>query len=237
MSPFRRTLLLILTVAAAAGAVALSAWQMRRLHARRAANAAVLAGRDLPPLDLGEALRTGTSIDGRRVTARGQFTASREVLLRGRVQSETPGLQVASPFALTTGQWIWVLRGFVPSPDAFTPPDSTPAAPADTVLIEGVIFPFPVTADSGAPRLIGRDTTWQRLDREAMVARLPGAPPFVLHRTGDTIHGGLPPVPLPAMDDGPHLSYAIQWLGIAAAILTFGYLMVWRRTPSQKSDA
>jgi cytochrome oxidase assembly protein ShyY1 len=33
---------------------------------------------------------------------------------------------------------------------------------------------------------------------------------------------------MPTLDDGPHLSYAIQWFAIAAAIAAFGVIVMRR---------
>lgn len=235
MSPTRRLLMSAAVLLLAAGAVRLGVWQLDRLHARRAANATFLAGREQPPLDLAAGLREGTPLVGRLATARGRFEPAGELLLRGRVNDKAPGLEVVTPFLLdsSAGQ-LWVLRGFIASPDAATPPEQLPPPTAGSVVIHGVLLEIPTTTDGGQPLdRLGR-TTYRRLDRALAARLLPGAPPaYLLLEGGPAGPGGLPGVVAPALDDGPHLSYAIQWFGIALAIIAFGVIVLRRGDPAR----
>ncbi|HET9132678.1 MAG TPA: SURF1 family protein [Gemmatimonadales bacterium] len=224
MSRTRRVVLLVVVATLAITAVQLGRWQLRRLDARRASNAELLAARALPPLDL--SATDSAPVAGRRLVARGTFVLDGELFLRGRVHREAPGLHVVTPFRITdSDRMLWVLRGFVGSPDATTPPDSIPAPVAGVVTITGLAMAIPTTDDAGQPVARGADTTWRRLDRAVAAQRLPGAPPVYLQLEGDAGGpGGLPSVVPPAIDEGPHLSYAIQWFGIALAIVAFGVI-------------
>lgn len=219
----------------AAGAVRLGVWQLDRRHARRAANAVFLVGRERPPLDLAVSLRDGTPLVGRLATAHGSFDPAGELLLRGRVNDKAPGLEVVTPFLLdgNAGR-LWVLRGFIASPDAATPPDQVPPPTSGSVVIRGVMLEVPTTTDGGQPLdRLGR-TTYRRLDRALVARLLPGAPPaYLLLEGGASGPGGLPSVVAPALDDGPHLSYAIQWFGIAIAIIAFGVIVLRRGDPAR----
>ena len=231
MSPVRRAALVVAVVSVAAVAVTLGRWQLRRLHARRASNAVLLAARARPPLQLPADLRHGAAIDsGRRVDAQGHFDTTGQVILRDRVQDDAPGVQVVTPFVLDGNAGVlWVLRGFVRSPDAVTLPDRI-AEPADgRVQISGLALAIPVTADRGKPLLHNGATTWQRLDRSVLAGRRDRSLAVYLVLAGDsTGPGRLAVTQPPALTDGPHLSYAIQWFGIALAVLTFGVIMLWR---------
>jgi surfeit locus 1 family protein len=231
VSPARRVFLIGAVLCVAAAAVALGRWQLQRLAARRASNAILVAARARPPLELPADLRAGTPIDsGRRVVAHGRFDPRDQLVVRGRVQNEAPGLHVVTPFVLDGGAAVlWVLRGFVPSPDAVTPPDSIPAPASGEVTIGGLVFATPVTADSGRPLLHNGVTTWLRLDRTVLARRRPGSLDVYLQLAGDANGPGrLAVVPPPELNNGPHLNYAIQWFGIALAVLAFGVIMLWR---------
>jgi surfeit locus 1 family protein len=54
--------------------------------------------------------------------------------------------------------------------------------------------------------------------------------PVVLRRTSPSpgMPAALRPVPPPALDDGPHLSYAVQWFSFAAIALVGGALLARR---------
>lgn len=231
MSPVRRATLVVTVVVVAAAAVALGRWQLRRLHARRTSNAILLSARNKPPLQLPDDPLRGISIDsGRRVEARGHFDTGGEVVIRGRVQDDAPGVQIVTPFVLDSGAGVlWVMRGFVRSPDAVTPPASLPRPVAGETLVSGVALATPITGDSGQPLLHDGATTWKRLDRAMLARRRPGSLPVYLLLAGDSGGPGkLAVVVPPELSDGPHLSYAIQWFGIALAVLTFGAIMLWR---------
>lgn len=230
MSRNRTLILLSVVVLAAGGAVLLGRWQLRRLASRRATNGALISARNLPPLDLAQAIRAWTPLDGRRVTVQGTFDSSGIMLLRGRVQFESPGLQVVTPFSVdSTSAVIWVVRGFVPSPDAVTPPDSIPAPAHGHVRLEGLTLAMPATRDSGQALTRNGVTTWNRLDQGVARRLRPAALPVYLLLSGDESGPGrLRTIPPPELTDGPHLSYALQWFGIALAILAFGVIVLRR---------
>ena len=231
MSALRRTILGVTVVLVAAIACALGRWQLHRLHARRASNAVLRAAQEQPPLLLPDAVISGTPIDsGRRITARGRFDLAGQMVLRERVQDEAPGVQIVTPFVLDRGAGVlWVLRGFVRSPDAVTPPDSIPPPASGDTVIEGLALALPVTTDGGQPLRYHGTTTWKRLDRATLASRRPGSLGVYLLLAADSAHtGGLAVVPPTPFSDGPHLSYAIQWFGIALAVLVFGVIMLWR---------
>lgn len=231
MSVFGQRATLSLVVILAAIAVRLGFWQLDRLDMRRATNATLTAARDLPPLDLTAGDLNDSTLVGRRITATGRFTATGELLLRNRAFRDAPGLHVVTPFRLEgTGRSVWVLRGFVNAADAVTPARPLPSFASGDVTVTGVALAMPVTTNRGQPLVIGVDTTWQRSDAALLRERLPTALPILVYlEARDTAVGGLPTIDPPSLDEGPHLSYAIQWFGIASAILAFGWIVVRKR--------
>lgn len=231
MSPPRRIILSVLVLAVAAAAIGLGRWQLRRLRERQASNAILIAAGGRAPMQLPAELPADRAIDsGRRVVARGQFDLSDQVILRGHVQTDGPGIQIVTPFVLDSSDAVlWVLRGFVSSPDAVTPPDSIPAPEPGTITISGLALAMPETRDSGAPLAHNGVTSWRRLDRRMIARRREGSLGVYLLLAGDANGPGhLAAVQAPVLNDGPHLSYAIQWFGIALAVLTFGVIVLWR---------
>ncbi len=228
MSTFRRAAFVAAIVVVAATAIALGRWQLRRLHTRRAANAAQRLARNGPPILLPGPLVPGDSNHYAR--ARGRFDVTAQLFLRGRVQDEAPGLEVVTPFDLdSSGRVLWVVRGFVPSPDATTPPDSIAAPAPGDVTVTGILVAAPTLADSGQPLHHLGATTWARLDRNTMHRLRPSSLDLYLLASGDSSGPArLPSIPPPELTDGPHLSYAIQWFGIALAVVCFGVLILWR---------
>lgn len=215
------------TIVVAATCFALSAWQFGRRADRVAANRAALLARDLPPLDL-NAADPGGSVAGRRGVVRGILDHPHTVILRGHLLDGAPGTQVVTPLRLEGSEGaILVHRGFVPAGDA-TVPDVQIPAPEGVVEFSGTLMLLPRTEDGGQPVAHRGDTTWRRLDRDAMARRLPyRLSEYYLLAAPDSLHAGWPRrlVP-PPLDEGPHLSYAIQWIGIGLAVLAFGLVFV-----------
>lgn len=194
----RRDLALgVVAVLVAAGCVRLGIWQVDRLHQRRMRNAAAEARLALPPLIVTREL-SADSARGRRVSARGVYDFSAERTWPGRSFQETPGVALITPLRLPGGGTVLVDRGWVYSPDAFHV-DQSRYREADTADVSGIAL-IP-------PR--GRGDV-----------DVSGFLPFVIQLAGRDPPHGLPRRwPPPAFDDGPHLSYAIQWFSFAIIAL------------------
>jgi surfeit locus 1 family protein len=189
---------LVATVCVGAGI-----WQLRRLDQRRARNALIAARRALPPLELGRGGGGGVAPDSarqRRVTAHGAYDFSAEQTWPARSFQGTPGVALVTPLRLADGSAVLVDRGWVPSPDAYHV-DRTLYREPDSATVVGVaVIP---------PRGRGDVNTTGYLPFVIQL-EVPDPPP----------ERGLPRRwPLPALDDGPHLSYAIQWFSFAAIAL------------------
>ncbi len=237
MSRQRRRLTQVLVILLAIVAVRLGIWQLNRLEQRRTANAVLLAARDLPPVDLTVAGVADSALVGRRIIARGHFRDQGTLLLRNRAYRDAPGVEVVTPFEVEGGEVVaWVLRGFVNAADGVRPEWPLPDYRHGPVTISGIAAAASETSDHGHPLVIGSDTTWQRLDADFLAHRDPRAlAMFVYLEAPDTTLGGVPTIAPPSLDEGPHLSYALQWFGIAIAILTFGLVVV--RQPTGRGPA
>jgi surfeit locus 1 family protein len=210
----RDVALAIVAVVVAAGCVAAGSWQLSRLSQRKARNAALARRLALPPLEL----RSGVGIPAdsarqRRVVARGIYDYSNERTWAGRSFEGTPGVALITPLRLNDGSAVLVDRGWAPSPDAFHV-DHDAYREADSATIEGIAFM--------APRGRGDvDTT--------------GYLPFVVQLESPASPRGLPRRwPHPALDNGPHLSYAIQWFSFALIALV-GTAALLRRSAQRRS--
>lgn len=211
---------LVLGVIAAVGFARLGVWQLDRLHQRRVLRSAVEARRRQSPLELTDSAPAGVTPDSlnyRPVTAHGVFDFARQVVVLGRVLDEVPGVYLATPLRLADGRALLVERGWVASPDmqsvaldALTEPESASV---------GGVFLRVRAAGSFRP---SEGTSWPLFaptdDPERLAPRFPyPLLPWVLRRTESApgMPAGLKPIRLPALDDGPHLWYAIQWFAFA----------------------
>jgi surfeit locus 1 family protein len=217
-----------LLLLAALGFARLGIWQLGRLHDRRAANVRITAARAAPPTTLPP---VPDGIDGlaeHRLTARGRYDHRREIVIRGEVLQGVPGVRIVTPLLLgDTGPAVLVDRGFLPAPDAVTV-DLTGSGEPGEQVVRGVGLPVP--AGPGEPIEHAGRTTWRRLDLAALRARLPYAVlPVYIKQSPDST---LPQFPRreepPPVDEGPHLSYAVQWLPFAGLAAAFAFLVVGR---------
>jgi surfeit locus 1 family protein len=220
---FRARLLLVACFLIVAAVCArLGIWQLHRLRERRSANAAAQAARSAPLVVLDGGSPARVTIAQRRVQAAGRYDQAHDIVLRGRAYRGVPGVEIVSPLLLQGGKLaVLVNRGFVPSPDAVTAnPDSLPE-PGE-VTVKGIALP--IDSGGGAPLQRGKRTTWARLDLPALRSALPYAVnPVYIRQTPDNT---LPRFPRrldpPPLDDGPHLSYAIQWFAFSILAVVFG---------------
>lgn len=223
------TVLLLVVVA---GCVRLGVWQLDRLDQRRALNRQIVQRQQQAPLH-SLALLSDTAASLYRTAAfAGRYDADRSIVLPGRSLRGVPGVHLLTPFLVAPDTAVLVNRGWVPAPDAATIPfDSFPAVESSA---RGVVLPFPGAAESLAPRPAAADTfrrVWYAVDGAALRAQFPYAlaPAVVqlLPQAGDARYPRrLPP---PALDEGPHLSYAIQWFAFAL-IGIIGWIALFRRS-------
>ena len=209
----------------------LGIWQTHRLRERRAANATALMARNQPPVTLPDA--GADRALNRRVRVQGRYDHTHDLVLRGREYRGVPGVEIVSPLLIVgrSDTAVLVNRGFVPSPDAFTVNTDSLREPG-TVTVEGIALG--IDSGGGAPVQHQGRVTWARLDRQALRSRLP-YPIYQLYVL-QSPDSGLPNfprrLPPPALDDGPHLSYAIQWFAFAVIALIFAGVVATRRGAS-----
>jgi len=223
---------LALAIAFAIGCGLLSWWQFSRRMESVASSELITANASAAPAPLTEVLpsRLGYRADQqwRTVEVEGTYLTTDQLLVRNRVDPNgDPGFEVLTPVRLADGTVFVLDRGWVSIGTTQDRPDSVPAAPSGTVTVEARL-----QGDEGP--LAGRTAPSGEIpsiDLKA-VAKQVGAPTYtgaygqVRSETPAAV-GGTPQriVPQPAdtgVDEGTHLSYAIQW--IIFALLGFGAL-------------
>jgi surfeit locus 1 family protein len=229
--PRSRYLLLFISLLLAALFIRLGIWQLSRLRDRRAENRGAAEARAGEVIDLTRAGPAGNGRSNHRVIVRGEYDRTHEVVLRGHVYRELPGVQVVTPLRISgSDSAVMINRGFFPSPDA-TFADTDSLNEPGAVEIRGVAFAVPLSDDSGGAVISNGKETWRRLDRVALRARTPY--PLMDIYILQSPDSGLPRYPrrlepLP-LDDGPHLSYAIQWFAFATIAVVGGFIFLFRK--------
>ncbi|MGR0317784.1 SURF1 family cytochrome oxidase biogenesis protein [Agromyces sp. ZXT2-3] len=209
---------LALVIVFAIACSALGTWQLNRRAEALAEVARIDANYDADPTPLAEALPEldGFDIDQRWqvVSATGEYLASEEVVVRNRPYGGSTGFEVLTPFLLDDGTVFMVDRGWIPQ-DSDGRPSEVPAPPAGEVEISARL-------KAGEGLIAGRTSSGAELatiDLGELAERVDA--PAYTGAYGILIQSGAeaaePPValPRPVRDEGPHLSYALQWFVFA----------------------
>lgn len=222
-------------VALAVTAVCLAAgfWQLSRLGAKRALNAARAAALAAPAEPLGESPGALDRQAGRKVVAEGAYDGAWHVLLSARFHKADLGVEVLTPLRTNAGGVLLVDRGWMRAEDGQDVPPGSLAEPG-AHRVTGVLEPLP--RREGMP-------PWRRLDGagavrwstheldSASLARHAPYPlaPYLLVALPEP---GAPPVPARVgprkLDEQAHLSYAIQWFAFALVTVVGTAVLAWR---------
>jgi surfeit locus 1 family protein len=224
----------IVVLVIVAGCVTAGFWQVDRLHQRRASNARIEAQLSKPPVSLTSLLHTSGSdradaLAYRRVRVDGRYDTRREVVLIGRTLGEDTGNNLLTPLELPDGRGLIVNRGWVPYV-LQTPPVPQALPPAGEVELTGVLLP----SESEAPARSGSEPLTEMVSID--IPQLQAQTPYRLEPVSLWLQSQRPAqseslprvVQLPALSEGPHLSYAIQWFTFAT-IGVIGYPLLLRR--------
>ncbi|MBW3657506.1 MAG: SURF1 family protein, partial [Actinobacteria bacterium] len=232
----------VLIVVLAVVFVSLGRWQLERLDEVRAENRLVAARTELPPIDLDELEGPvdAEELEYRRVVTTGVYTSDEEVLQRSRAYRGQNGFHVLTPLVTADGEAVLVRRGWVPY-ELDTPPVPEAAPPAGEVQVTGFLQRSDEQRDLGPtdPTEGELDVVFRadvpRLDRQVAPELFPMV--LALDEQEPPQSGRLPvPAALPDLDEGNHLSYALQWFSFAA-IAVIGYAAVlWRRSREEEEE-
>jgi surfeit locus 1 family protein len=208
--------------------IRLGMWQLGRLQERRAENALVASRITAPPLELTGAPIDIDDLEYRRVTVRGTYDHSQEVVLRNRSRDGVPGVDIITPLRITgSEQSVLVNRGWVPLLQYEQAAIQQFVVPGE-VNIEGIVRKTqPRRSTLGAEDKVPADgplRSWFRVDIDRIMDQVsyPLMPFFVEQLPRQ----GAPDLPFPQpnteLSEGSHMNYAIQWFSFAI-ILVCGY--------------
>lgn len=215
--PWKRWLaLLALVVVLTVAFVNLAQWQLRRLDERRGTNTTVV-NHEGAPVQPYEAVFNHPITDAdawQRVTVTGTFLADQQLIVRYRNNGEAAGYEVVVPLKATDGRTVLIDRGFVTRPAGQDFPTTVDAPPPGQVTVVGHVRrneqgpANATTPASGSVRLINSDAIGAASGLTLVngyIGALEVTPPQT----------GFEPVSTPPLDEGPHLSYALQWASFA----------------------
>ena len=226
----------LLVVALVVTMVNLAFWQLRRLDERRQFNSEVRANANQPIAAFDEvepSLTNPPSVEWRRIRVTGTYVPGHQFLVVNRSQNGDTGRNVVDALQLPNGSLLLVNRGFVSNTvDA-------PPVPDGSVEIVGRLRVSEQrstgqTADQGAAVL----TEIRRIDIGVLSKQFDSKPvlPMYVERleSAPADATSLQPIVAPTLDEGPHLSYTIQWFIFTACVIA-GWVLAVRRSIATRS--
>ncbi|MGJ7907234.1 SURF1 family protein [Actinopolyspora sp. H202] len=207
----------------------LSPWQFSRHNETQARNEAIRASMRAEPEPLREVLSRGeapgSSTDWKRVTFTGHYLSRGETLAWQRTVLGEPAFEVLTPFRLESGGTVLVDRGFIRPVESTRAPEYASAPEGTVRLTARVRTNEQDTEQRSMFRHDGHRWTYainsNTVERGVDIPMRPGYFTLVSEQPGV-----LQAVPLPRLESGPYLSYAMQWIifGVMAP-LAVGYLV------------
>ena len=215
---------LVLAIVFALVCVGLCLWQLDRRNTALEELARIDNNYSADPVPLHDVLPELDSFELSQkwtpVTMTGTYLSDDELLVRNRPFNSGPGFEVLTPLKLDDGSVFIVDRGGLPTGREQDSPDEIPAAPTGEVTVTVRLKPGePTLPGRSAPA--GQIASIQLDDIAAMLDEPVYTGAYGLMATEDPAPAERPQAATkPARDEGPHLSYAFQWLVFAL----FGFL-------------
>lgn len=229
----------VLVVALIIAMILLGFWQLQRLDDRRERNDAIESRTAEPVAVVGDLvspadpLSIGGEFEYRIVEATGVYQPADEVLVRNRTYEGRPGYWVLTPLLLDDGDAVIVNRGWIPNDLG-----ATPTPPAGQVRVLGMVQPSRTAEglqrDDPAEGVL-TEVARPDIGRLAQQISYPLLPVSIQLEAQAPPAGDLPRMlSRPALDEGSHFSYAVQWF-IFTIIAVVGYPLVLRRVAQSES--
>ena len=209
-------------------------WQLNRLDEKRKFNSVLSTHSSTPVQSLNEAVpakwNKATS-EWLRVSVTGSYDFSKAVTIINRSQDGTAGYNSVVPFTSTNNRTILVNRGFVPLVM------EAPVAPTGEIKIIGYLRASQSRSALGPiDSTEAGNTEFQRFDIPLISAHVGKTiePMFLQLITESPAGESQWPakVALPPLDEGTHMSYALQWFFFCLVAFT-AWVVVIRRKITQ----
>ena len=235
MNPGRLRIFVLLAAVSAAVFVRLGIWQLHRLGERRAQNAVIVARQGETERDVSELpLNDTTALRFRRVRLAGTPDYDHELILAARSHKGAPGVNLLTPVRIAGRDTaVLVNRGWVYAPDGATI-DKGRFRERDSVFV-GYADEYP--SATGAS-YAGKPSVLARLGADVAARAVPyPIARFYVVALGDSTGAADRPARLtvPPLDEGPHLSYAIQWFSFAVIALAGAAFVIKQARDAQRA--
>lgn len=216
----------------------LSWWQWARRDEAIERVEVITSNYDAPAVPLAELLpepgASDVQLEWHPVTLTGEYLEDELLLVRSRPHEGQPGFAQLVPFRLDDGRVIAVDRGWLPVSDDAMYPAFNPSPPAGEVqLVVRLKAGEPVLPGRGAPdgqlATINLPQVADALDGVIADEQIDtGMYGLLVTENPEPVDPRPAPAIKPGVDEGPHASYALQWIMFALVAIT-GLIWAYRR--------
>ena len=224
-----------LVIVAIIGFGLLSRWQWARAEEHRIERISIEQGYVVP----GKSNNVNGLDEFSRVSMIGNFVPESTQLIRQRPLDGGNGYWVMSAFQpqdAPPSSLVWILRGWLgASTQANTAPEIPEILPGN-IQLEGLIRLFEVAKDSGEGLPINVISAMSTSDLERST-QIPGSTfqDRVVQITTSDPTEALTLIPVPSVDEGQNISYAVQWI-LFALVAIIGWFIFLRREAADEAQ-
>ena len=208
-----------LAVVFAVACCLLGAWQWNRRAEALTAIDRLESNYDREPAPVSEVLPEPAAFDPDAqwtpVLLEGEYLLGEQLLLRGRWQHGQVGFDVIAPFRTTDGTVMLVDRGWIDQAEGAEQPVTEPATPAGPTTVVARLRPNEgAIAGRGAPEGQIASVDLPSIAESLGQPTYTGAYGLLVSEDG-AVPDDVSVASRPVLDEGPHLSYTLQWFVFA----------------------
>ena len=201
--------------------IELSGWQFDRYHQRIDRNKDFVTAVAGVPIPIENVSQLNNLKQWGKVSLSGQYLDAESKLVRKRYLKNSLGFWVLTPFQLANNEILLVNRGWIPSANSSTSGLAIPSSPTQQVLIEGYLQPMEKFKENPA------DLPSNQIN-DINIEKFQGNiyPNYYIQvGKSNPVEKDIGIIYLPEVSNGPHLSYAIQWI-LFALLLPIGWYVL-----------
>lgn len=203
--------------------VYLAGWQMSRKEALDWRNSLIVQNYHATPYNFQDHPTIFQDFDSgsqwHPVSLRGQYIADQQLLVRNRPYQGQNGFEVLVPFRADTGEIVIINRGWMSasSSDASRPSTEVPAPPANDVIVVARVHQGESATGKDAPEGQVASINLQEIGERMHLPVAAGAYGLLDSEEPTPVQRPVQKSE-PELDNGPNLSYSMQWYAFAVLI-------------------
>ena len=201
--------------------IRLSNWQFDRYDQRVLRNESTNVALSLAPKKIDSVSQMSDLKQWEKIELTGSYLSNQSKLVRKQYLENNLGFWVITPFKIQNGENILVNRGWIPIGSSASSNQSIPLAPVGTVNLEGYLQSFNESITQPKDLPLNQVNTIDYKYFESAIAKNF----YVQLAKSSPMDNQVAIIPLPELSNGPHFSYAIQWI-LFALLLPIGWYVL-----------